>query len=39
MGNFGGLDAAPVPSHGRFQSINATLPPLSVVIFKSEDPQ
>jgi len=36
MGNFGGVATAPVASHGRFQSINVTLPPLAVVIFKSE---
>jgi 1,4-alpha-glucan branching enzyme len=38
MGNFGGLDTAPVAAHGRFQSITATLPPLAVVVFKSEGP-
>jgi 1,4-alpha-glucan branching enzyme len=36
MGNFGGADSAPIAAHGRFQSINITLPPLAVVIFKSE---
>ena len=36
MGNFGGVDAAPIAAHGRFQSINVILPPLAVVIFKSE---
>ncbi|MDR3569931.1 MAG: 1,4-alpha-glucan branching protein GlgB [Syntrophobacteraceae bacterium] len=35
-GNFGGLDAAPVPSHGRDFSLSLTLPPLGIVFFKSE---
>ena len=34
MGNAGGLTSDPVPWHGKPFSINATLPPLSVVIFK-----
>jgi 1,4-alpha-glucan branching enzyme len=32
-GNFGGVEAAPIPSHGRLSSINITLPPLGVVFF------
>jgi len=36
MGNFGGVDASPVASHGRFHSLALTLPPLSAVMFKSE---
>ena len=35
-GNFGGLDAAPVPSHGRNFSLSLTLPPLGIVYLKSE---
>jgi 1,4-alpha-glucan branching enzyme len=35
-GNFGGLEAAPVPAHGHYHSLSLTLPPLSVVFFKSE---
>lgn len=35
-GNFGGLEASPVPSHGRFYSLSLTLPPLGVVFFKNE---
>ena len=31
MGNFGGVNAAPVPSHGRFHSLSLTLPPLGAV--------
>ena len=33
-GNFGGLEATPVPIHGRFHSLVMTLPPLSVIVFK-----
>ena len=34
QGNLGGIDAAPVAAHGRFHSINTTLPPLGIVVFK-----
>ena len=37
-GNFGGIDAAPVPAHGRFHSLTLTLPPLSTLFFASEPP-
>ncbi len=37
QGNMGGLTAAPLPIHGRPFSLNMTLPPLGVVIFKRED--
>ncbi|UCH87830.1 MAG: 1,4-alpha-glucan branching protein GlgB [Dehalococcoidia bacterium] len=37
QGNFGGLEAAKVPFHGRPYSLNLTLPPLSVLFFKSEE--
>jgi 1,4-alpha-glucan branching enzyme len=33
-GNMGGIEAAPVPWHGRPYSVNLTLPPLSAVFFK-----
>ncbi len=33
-GNMGGVEAAPVPWHGRPYSLNLTLPPLSAVFFK-----
>ena len=33
--DLGGVVAAPVPWHGRAQSINVTLPPLGIVTFKS----
>ena len=31
VGNSGGLDTEPVPSHGHMQSLSLTLPPLGVV--------
>jgi 1,4-alpha-glucan branching enzyme len=34
MGNLGGVEAAPVPAHGRFHSLTLTLPPLSVLVLK-----
>ncbi len=36
VGNLGGVRAAPVPSHGRFQSLALTLPPLAVLLLKPE---
>ena len=38
QGNMGGLSAAPLPVHGRPYSLNMTLPPLGVVVFKPEPP-
>ncbi|MFH1778152.1 MAG: 1,4-alpha-glucan branching protein GlgB [Candidatus Omnitrophota bacterium] len=35
-GNLGGVEAAPVSSYGRYQSISLILPPLGIVIFKKE---
>lgn len=35
-GNFGGLEAAPISSHGKFHSLSVTLPPLSMIAFKKE---
>ena len=35
MGNIGGVDAVPVPLHGRRYSLTVTLPPLSVSFFKN----
>jgi 1,4-alpha-glucan branching enzyme len=34
MGNYGGVEAAPVSAQGRFHSLALTLPPLSTVFFK-----
>jgi 1,4-alpha-glucan branching enzyme len=36
QGNFGGLQAVPLPIHGHSFSLNMTLPPLGVLIFKPE---
>jgi 1,4-alpha-glucan branching enzyme len=36
MGNLGGVDAAPVPSHGHMQSVTLTIPPLSALYFRHE---
>jgi 1,4-alpha-glucan branching enzyme len=36
VGNFGGLEAAPLPSHGQYHSLNLRLPPLSIVILTPE---
>jgi 1,4-alpha-glucan branching enzyme len=35
QGNLGNLESTPVPFHGRFHSLNLTLPPLAAVFFKS----
>ncbi len=37
QGNFGGLDSRPLPMHGYEDSISATLPPLSVVVFEHQE--
>ncbi len=36
-GNLGGVEAAPVPWHGRRCSLNLTLPPLSAIYLSRED--
>jgi len=35
-GNMGGVEASPIPFHGRPHSLNITLPPLAAVFLKSE---
>jgi 1,4-alpha-glucan branching enzyme len=37
MGNYGGLDSVPVAAHGRFQSLNMTLPPLALLVLRHEE--
>jgi len=37
QGNLGGVEAAPIPLHGRPYSLTLTLPPLAVVFFESEE--
>jgi 1,4-alpha-glucan branching enzyme len=36
MGNLGGADSAPLPSHGHMQSLTITVPPLSAMYFRHE---
>jgi 1,4-alpha-glucan branching enzyme len=36
FGNLGGVEAAPLPAHGRSHSLTLTLPPLGAVFLKSE---
>ena len=36
QGNEGGLNTAPLPIHGRPYSLNMTLPPLGIVVFRPE---
>jgi 1,4-alpha-glucan branching enzyme len=35
-GNLGGIEAAPIPSHGKYYSLSLILPPLGILFFKSE---
>jgi len=35
MGNLGGVEASPVPAHGRLRSLTLTLPPLAILVFKA----
>jgi 1,4-alpha-glucan branching enzyme len=35
-GNLGGVEAAPIPRHGRPHAVNLTLPPLGAVFLKSQ---
>ena len=37
-GNFGGVEAVPLPSHGHNYSLSLVLPPLGIVFLKSEAP-
>ncbi len=36
QGNFGGLEAAPLPMHGRYYSLSLNVPPLGVLFFKRQ---
>lgn len=36
QGNFGGVQATPIPIHGQYHSVCLTLPPLGVLFLKSE---
>lgn len=35
LGNLGGVEAAPVPAHGRDYSLALTLPPLATLYFRA----
>jgi 1,4-alpha-glucan branching enzyme len=35
-GNFGGLEASPVASHGKYYSLSLNVPPLGVIFLKRE---
>jgi 1,4-alpha-glucan branching enzyme len=35
-GNFGSVEAAPLPAHGEDYSLSLTLPPLALLIFEKE---
>ncbi len=35
-GNLGGIEATPIPSHGKYYSLSLILPPLAILFFKSE---
>ncbi len=39
VGNLGGVRATPVRWHGRDYSVNLTLPPLAIVVFRSRRPR
>jgi 1,4-alpha-glucan branching enzyme len=36
-GNLGGVDAAPVPDHGFYDSVSLNLPPLAVVFMAADN--
>jgi 1,4-alpha-glucan branching enzyme len=39
QGNLGGVEASPLPFHGRAHSLSLTVPPLGIVVFKRESGQ
>jgi 1,4-alpha-glucan branching enzyme len=39
QGNMGGVSAGPLPAHGRPFSLNVTVPPLGIVVFRPEPNQ
>ena len=36
-GNLGGLEASPVPFHGKYHSLSLVLPPLGILVFKRQE--
>jgi 1,4-alpha-glucan branching enzyme len=39
QGNLGGVEASPLPFHGRYHSLSLTVPPLAIAVFKREEGQ
>jgi 1,4-alpha-glucan branching enzyme len=39
QGNMGGVEAVPIPMHGRPYSLTITVPPLGIVFLKADGPQ
>ena len=39
VGNYGGVEAVPIPMHGKSHSLTLTLPPLGVMFFKRDVPE
>ncbi|HEX6902407.1 MAG TPA: 1,4-alpha-glucan branching protein GlgB [Thermoanaerobaculia bacterium] len=39
VGNYGGVDAVPIPMHGKSHSLTVTLPPLGILFFKRDVPE
>lgn len=37
LGNMGGVEAAPIPSQGRFYSLSLIIPPLGILFLKKQD--
>jgi 1,4-alpha-glucan branching enzyme len=37
QGNLGSVESTPIPSHGHYHSLNLSLPPLSMLLFKRDD--
>ncbi len=36
-GNYGGVETTPTPSHGQYNSLSLTIPPLGLVVLKKEE--
>jgi 1,4-alpha-glucan branching enzyme len=36
-GNLGGLEASPVPFHGKYHSLSLSIPPMGILVFKKEE--
>jgi 1,4-alpha-glucan branching enzyme len=38
IGNYGGVESTPLPSHGHFHSLNLVLPPLAMIVLRHGKP-